>query len=109
MAARDLDIPTDGERLLSALRSLDDLTRREGECWTWDDAELLLLFAPLFGVTIQLVTVKPGAWNIHLNDEVLVLDPSGGGDHKLVSPEVWALSAELNESLGLESDGVSGG
>ncbi len=50
--------PNEGERLLSALRSLDDLTRRD-ERWVWDDINLFFLFARLFGVTVQMLTVDP--------------------------------------------------
>jgi hypothetical protein len=92
---------TDGARLLAALQDLDDHGRSEdGPPMVWQDVDCLLLLAEMLAVPVQMVTVEQDAWNIHLADEVLVLDPSGAGGHKLVSLDVWGLSMELRSMLG---------
>jgi hypothetical protein len=92
---------TDGTRLLAALQGLDDSAGAAGGTPVlWEDADRLLVFAELLGVPVEMVTGEDDAWNIHLADEVLVLDLSGAGDHKLVSLDVWGLSMELRSMLG---------
>lgn len=70
---------------------------------SWLDEDLLLLVAELAGVTVELVTVERDAWNVHLTtDEVLVLDLSGAGRHKLMCLDVWALSMEWRSMPGFD-------
>jgi hypothetical protein len=59
-------------------------------------------FAPRDSFVNGRPTVERDAWNVHLPDEVLVLDLSGAGRHKLMCLDVWALSMEWRSMLGLD-------
>ncbi len=97
--------PTEGARLLAAIRDLDTGAALAGETRAiWRDHECLLLVAELVGADVQMVTADEAsrALNVHLHDEVLVLDISGAACHKLLWLDIWGLSAELNSALGLD-------
>lgn len=104
--------PTDGARLLAAIRDLDTGAILAGETrFIWLDHERLLLVAELVGADVQMVTDDDAAQalHVHLCDEVLVLDISGAGCHKLMCLDIWGISAELNSALGLDwLDGSAG-